>query len=132
MSRGVSVPRNALVIAYREMNAEDIDDFDMVIEDYRETVKSMFPSTYDYDKWVDREDHVVARNNLVMFGLSQYGSVVSYWIIPLSYPMGFPGVEDLAIGWSFQIRNAFEKAFGNLRHSGHDSSGSQYYYKKER
>lgn len=106
MSRSVSVPRHAQVVTYATFESEDddfaSDDFQFTLNDFREALKSRFPSVHSADEWLDNEDHVIAENRHAYFGVSEYMGLVSLWIVakPGNYSNAYDGIK----------RNWIEKA----------------------
>lgn len=41
-----------------------------------------FPSVEETDEWIGRENHVLAKNRLAKFGISEYCGLVSVWAVP--------------------------------------------------
>lgn len=136
MGRSVSNPSAARVVAYAHLNYGDEDgeaisdelEFDSVVEDFRETLKSMFPSVEPADEWIGREDHVLAENKLARFGISEYCGLVAYWIVPaeLGWEHDYV-VHHLSDRWIDSIADKFTKAFGTLTKTGTMSNGEGVY-----
>ena len=83
MSRSVSVPSNAEAVAYTAIDPDNVEDFqDEVIDPLVYSLKKAFPSLYHDDQWLDREDHVIARNRHGLFGISEYCGLLAVWIVP--------------------------------------------------
>lgn len=83
MGRSVSVPSRAEAVAYAAIDPDFIEDFESeVIDPLRYSLKEAFPSLYDDNDWLDREDHVIARNRLGLFGISEYCGLLAVWIVP--------------------------------------------------
>ncbi len=110
---------------------QDFDDFEQVIDDFRDHLKHLFPSVQDVDEWIDREDHVLAENKLARFGVSEYCGLVSYWIVPKETPREWdyygPFVAPLAKRWIASISDKFVAAFGELSKVGNLSNGEGVY-----
>lgn len=143
MGRSVSYPNDTLILTFStyetgyEAEAHDVEEgyaetvgewidnefaFDDVLEDLRETCKSMWPSLYECDEWLDREDHAVMQNGLVQVGVSEYCGLLSYWVVARG-----DAPEALAARWADQIREAFTKTFGTLVKLGNMSNGEGVY-----
>lgn len=113
---------------------ESDDDFDMLIDDFRDTLRSMFPSVVEADEWLGREDHVLAENRLAYFGMSEYCGLVSYWIVPKEAD-GYSDtlyVENFAKRWIDSISDKFVAAFGELTKVGSMSNGEGVYRRIDR
>ena len=83
MGRSVSVPSRAEAVCYAAIDPDNVDDFESeVIDPLRYALKKAFPSLYDDNDWLDREDHVILRNRLGLFGVSEYCGLLAIWIVP--------------------------------------------------
>ena len=126
MGRSVSTPSAARVVSYHYLDLEEQDDaqwiFDNMVDGFRETLKSMFPSVETADSWIGREDHVVAENKLALFGISEYCGLVAYWIVPKDDARGWA-----AYRWIDSIADRFTAAFGTLQKTGTASNGESFY-----
>ncbi len=119
MGRSVSYPKYADVVVYQELNYS-VDDYTEAIpiwlefvEDLVETLKAMFPSFKEVDKWLDRENLAIAENSFCYFGVSvRYGSV-SIWIAPKwKYSSNCDKrLKNLGRAWLDRIQKKFKKAF---------------------
>ena len=127
MSRTVSVPYDALLVAYQNHADDDMErfDWDVMLDDFRDTACSLWPSLDPADKWHSREDHVLAESEIVQFGVSDYYGLVALWIRPRTDRD--PWTESLAKGWTRRIRDKFSATFGELRHIGTASNGEAFY-----
>lgn len=105
----------------------DGDDFDMLIDDFRDQLRVLFPSVVSADHWIDREDHVLAENRLAYFGMSKYCGLVAYWIVPKGYHSGDEQIEALATSWVRKAADKFVAAFGELSKVGSMSNGEGVY-----
>lgn len=83
MGRSVSVPRGAASVVYEACEFEDSWGFEEAIEDLRGCLMRAFPSVTEDDRWLDREDHVIASNRFAQFGVSEYCGLVSIWMVPV-------------------------------------------------
>lgn len=121
MARSVSYPRGALV-AFSYLDEEmDYFDFQDFLESEREYVSSLWPSLHAADHWRGHEDHVLAANSLVEFGISEYCGLVAYWLVPREDLE--PSLEAFAQRWIDQVSPRFLKTFGTLRKLGTFSNG---------
>jgi hypothetical protein len=111
----------------------DCDDFDCLIDDFRDHLRTLFPSVVSADEWIDREDHVLAENKLARFGMSEYCGLVAYWIVPQDHytPRGarftWYDAPPLAERWIKSIADKFVAAFGELTKVGSMSNGEGVY-----
>lgn len=149
MGRSVSYPSGALV-AYAETPrdgdwcatcgdcAEDCQcsegdrdlregdtDWDWVEDDLRDRAFRLFPSMYHTDAWIGSEDHVLATNSFVDFGVSEYCGVMAVWIAPCRDLE--PGPEALAEAWVSKVRNRFLGEFAEMHKIGTFSNGECVY-----
>jgi hypothetical protein len=106
---------------------QDEFDFDMLIDDFRDHLKYLFPSVTSCDEWIGNEDHVLAENGLARFGMSEYCGLVSYWIVPKEADYYGPDIEPLAKRWIDSIADKFVAAFGELTKVGSMSNGEGVY-----
>lgn len=122
MGRSVSYPRGALV-AFTHIDDEmDYLDWQDMLDSERDYVQSLWPSFEPADHWRGREDHVIARNRLVEFGMSEYCGLVAYWLVPRD-DLESAGLEALAETWIARVAPRFLKTFGTLRKIGTFSNG---------
>jgi hypothetical protein len=103
------------------------EDFDQIVEDFRQHLKHLFPSVESADDWIGREDHVLAENKLARFGVSEYCGLVSYWIVPVEPDYYGPNTEALSRRWIASIEDKFVAAFGELSKVGSLSNGEGVY-----
>jgi hypothetical protein len=126
MGRSVSTPSNAQVVTYKSIDFEDGDDFEFLVDDFRDHLRYLFPSVVSADSWIGREDHVVAENGLAQFGISEYCGLVAYWIVPKEDP--YDGrLDGIAKRWIDSIEPKFTRAFGEYRKTGSMSNGEGVY-----
>jgi hypothetical protein len=118
MGRSVFTLPEATLVAHCAIDEYDTEGFDMIIDDYRDQLRDMFPSVTAISKWVGREDHVVAENRHATFGISKYCGLVAYWAVPKT---------NLAAAWLMQIGERFTARFGQLEILGTASSGETFY-----
>ena len=116
MGRSVSTPSAATLVAHGTIDEDD--DLTLFTDAYADQLRVMYPSVVAVDKWLDREDHVVAENQLATFGMSHYWGVIAYWVIP-KQPLGQAWIDCAADG--------FMKAFGQLESLGTASNGETFY-----
>ena len=127
MGRSVSYPSGPNTVVTFGHIDEEIDEFvwDMYVDDFRQEVKRLFPSTYQTDDWIGREDHVLMENGHAQFGMSEYCGMVSYWMVPKEDAYGY--VSPLAEHWVDQAGTRFSRAFGTLQKVGTFSNGGGIY-----
>ena len=155
MGRSVSYPSDATVITFASwepdfdetfQSPEDVfysarsEEYEMLIDDFRASLRAMFPSVVEADKWIDQEDHVLAENKLARFGMSEYCGLIAYWIVPNEYS-GPDGtfyyssdrfIEPLSKRWVASIADKFVAAFGELSKVGSMSNGEGVYRRIDR
>lgn len=129
MSRSVSVPRNAEVVCYQHRKFEDEFEWEDLVEDIRESCKSVWPSLEDCDEFLDREDHALLENRLVYIGVSEYCGLVAIWIVPKEDYYG--NEKPLAFGWIGRISERFREMFGELVCKGRFSNGEAVFSYKD-
>lgn len=136
MGRSVSYPSAALVVTYRHLDIEDQDDaewlFDDMIDNFRRCLTEMFPSVVSEDKWIGREDRVLARNGNALFGISEYCGLVAYWIVAadeIDAQFRWDGASRLPLQerWINSIADRFVATFGELTKVGSMSNGEGVY-----
>jgi len=161
MGRSVSCPRDTLILTFGHYETGEtvtqdlIDDgifeqdqlgdwvdnehaYDDMIEDFVETCKSEWPSLYEHDAWIGREDHVLMRNRFVKLGMSEYCGLIAYWAVldedALHDALYYDGrdMTGLATRWAKQIEAKFIERFGMLRKLGHMSNGEGVYQRLDR
>lgn len=111
----------------KECDPPEYYDFNELIEDFRQHLKTLFPSVEEADKWIGHEDHILAENDLALFGMSEYGGLVAYWIVPASEHYDFARPRQLEERWIKSIADKFVAAFGELSKVGSMSNGEGVY-----
>lgn len=101
-------------------------DWRQACEDWSEQARRLWPSMWDADDWRGREDHVIARNRLADFGVSEYCGLMAFWLVPRN-----EAPEALAERWCAQAFAKLESEFGTLRKRGHMSNGCGVYSRIE-
>jgi len=122
MGRSVSYPHGALVAFTHVHDEDDTDDCAWLLEFWREMAQRLWPSLREVDTWRGREDHVIARNGLVEFGVSEYCGLVAIWLVERT-DLDTAGQEALATQWIKSVAPRFRKTFGTLRKVGTFSNG---------
>lgn len=97
------------------------DDWDFIVEDFREQVLALYPSTWTANGWIGREDRIVAMNRYTRFGISEYCGCIAYWVV-LRDDID-PGQEGLAQRWVDRIAVGFKTRFATLVRLGVFSNG---------
>ena len=131
MGRGVSIPSGAEIVCYQHREFKEQWDWDEYLEEVSEICKSFWPSLEQVDQWIDNENHVILENDLVKIGLSEYGGMISIWIIPKQFD-GYDDYSGLTFHWISQIEPKFTDTFGELHLDGHMSNGVGVYSKVKR
>lgn len=125
MARSVSYPSDSLIVCFQEIEEEEKENYYDTIEDTQERCLEKFPSLTYVSKWIGREDLAILENTLCYIGLSQYGSLMTIWVVPRSDLE--PSQLNLAVGWCDRIRGKFEAMFGQLRKIGTASNGESFF-----
>lgn len=129
MSRSVSYPSGAIV-AFREVDEDELEWFDETIADLRDWIQEVFPSFEPEDTWLGQEDHAIAANRFAYFGVSTYGSVMALWIVPREFSDYYSderSMAPLASEWVTRAAPRFLSTFGTLRKLGTFSNGEAVY-----
>jgi hypothetical protein len=133
MSRSVSYPHDAVVVAYDYLPVECEDDWEYLWDDlldyFIERCQKLWPSLVTVKEWIDRENMVVLENQHGRIGLSEYMGLVAYWIVPQEDEW-YPQENGLHLHWCQQIADKFEEEFGTLYRVGAFSNGEVIYRKK--
>jgi hypothetical protein len=96
-----------------------------IVDDFRRAVLEHYPSARAEDRWLGREDRVVAMNDYAWFGLSEYCGSIAYWVVLQDRIDS--AMEGLARRWFEQIGPKFEKRFATLERLGSFSNGESVY-----
>jgi len=121
MGRSVSYPHDSIVTFTTFDYDEDFIQFEDFIENFEETAKSLWPSFWKCDIWLDRENHAILENKHTYFGVSEYCGLVALWLVPKHEN------DPLAWRWISQIEKKFNKMFGTLRTIGYASNGECFF-----
>ena len=117
MGRSVSTPSNASVTVYLDMGELDgPDDWDGFIDGLRDVVRTKYPTMEDDDRWLDREDHVIASNAHADLVVCEYCGCVSVSLVPTQERSGYyPEQQNLHDAWCEQVavnfRDLLHRAF---------------------
>lgn len=101
-------------------------DWDWINEEHQSEIRRLFPSFWTADEWRGREDHVLARNRLVDFGVSEYCGLMAVWLA-VRTDLDTAGQEALAEQWCKSVWPKFQKAFGTHQKVGSFSNGEGVY-----
>lgn len=109
MGRSVSVPTYAVSTAYISLgDSMDTHDWDWFVDDIRAVLKHRYPSLSDADRWLGREDHVIASNCHADIVLCEYCGLVSLSIVPTQEDGWHYGPEqNLHDAWCNQVADGF-------------------------
>ena len=146
MGRSVSVPSNAVAVAYRSLELEpyendegdivppcDLDyewEYDCMIDNFIHDSQQKWPSLVRCDEWFG-ENHVLLKNDFAYLGVSEYCGLISMWVVPRTndYDMYDDPIANLCVNWCDKISSNFEKTFSVLRSIGRMSNGEQVFEK---
>jgi hypothetical protein len=121
MARSVSTPSGASAVAYASFEGESFD-FSDCIEDARSVAMSKYPSLYESDKWVGREDRAILANTFCSITVSEYNGLVAVCIVPNED-------SNLAANWCSKVDlSKIAGCFGQaLRRVGSASNGEAFF-----
>lgn len=77
MGRSVNYLSNADAVYFHQLDEEEIQDFDLLLEDIREHVMYKYPEFEAVDEWEDRDVNVILQSQLVEIAISEYRGVIS-------------------------------------------------------
>lgn len=127
MSRSVSVPRDASVVAYTQAPYDESPDvaadlYGEYVADLQRSITTRYPSMRPHNTWHGSENRVVARNDFAMAGVSEYCGLVAVWMVAEceEYP-------ELAHDWLRRVGPGFEARYGSMRPVGTASNGEQFF-----
>jgi hypothetical protein len=103
-------------------------DWDRLKDDLVMRAKALFPSLYEADGWRGREDHTLARNGLIDFGVSEYCGLMAVWMVPRA-DFERAGLEEMAERWIESVTAKFQAEFGEYYRVGGFSNGTSLYQK---
>lgn len=101
-------------------------DWDWIKEDRQAEIQRLFNSFWEADDWLGREDHVLARNRLVNFGISEYCGLMAVWLV-VRGDLETAGQEALAEQWIKSVWPKFRATFGTRHKVGAMSNGEGVY-----
>ena len=103
-----------------EIGSEAFED---LVEDTRYVLGDLFPSVYEADRWIGREDRVIAENRLAQFGVSEYCGLAAIWVVPSD-----DAPWQLAERWIDSVWPRFEAKYpSRLGLAGRFSNGEAVY-----
>lgn len=77
MGRSVNYLTNADAVYFHQLDEEEIQDFDLLLEDIREHVMYKYPDFEAVDEWEGREVNIILQSPLVEIAISEYRGVIS-------------------------------------------------------
>lgn len=141
MGRSVSYPSGAHVAFAQwdagwvedddNLDARHFDDFaardewDSIVEGFRNEVFALYPSAWANDGWIGREDRIVAANSYAHFGVSEYCGCIAFWVVLRDNLDS--SQQGLAQGWFDRVAAKFEQRFATLTRLGALSNGEAVY-----
>lgn len=127
MGRSVSVPSGAVNVAYRDvMDLHDPWEWEDFLGVVQELAMINWPTVWKADRWIGREDHVIAENKFCEIGVSEYCGVASIWMLPKENSVSESEV-NLARHWVEKVSSTFHKEFGEYQRIGVMSNGESVY-----
>lgn len=130
MGRSVSYPSGAAAVTFDDIEEWDDWTWDDLVDAFRHQLGQLWPSVSEDDKWIGREDHVLASNGHALFGMSEYGGIVSYWMVPREWDGYLPDTSALHEAWCRRAAQKFDETFGSMRKVGVFSNGGGVYAPK--
>lgn len=82
MARSVSVPRDAVKVAYACFNGEYPEDWDEAVSCVRRALLNKYPSLRRCSEWIGREDRAILANDLAFISVSEYCGLVALAAVP--------------------------------------------------
>lgn len=122
MGRSVNYLSNADAVYFHQLDEEEIQDFDLLIEDIQEHVMYKYPEFEAVDEWEDRDVNVILQSPLVEIAISEYRGVISLSVRTLE-----DADQAKAATW---IEHFFKRAiapWANARKVGSFSNGEALY-----
>lgn len=127
MSRSVSIPAGAELIAYQDVTwVEDPEEYDAFLQQLCTSMTKLWPSIESADWFIGREDQVIAENGHAHFGVSAYCGLAAVWAVPKD-----DEERNLHRHWLNQIRPTFDNCFGQLNKIATASNGEAFSERKE-
>lgn len=62
-------------VEYDEFQSRE--DWELMIDNLQSTLRHRYPSIREADRWEDREDHIIAENDLVEIAVAEYSGLAS-------------------------------------------------------
>lgn len=131
MGRSVSYPSGSEVVIYSHFDYSDdeyVDQyrFDDCVNELSHLLIKQFPSLYESEEYIGREDRAFVENDLVYIGLSEYCGIISVWVKPKDQ------YYDFGCRFARQIENKLKQiindVFGiRLTKTGTFSNGESIY-----
>jgi hypothetical protein len=84
MGRSVSVPTHAIATFYLKLPDEAIDEWEFVdmLDDFRNVIKSRYPSFEDDNTFVGREEKSILENEHGRIVIAEYCGLLSLSVVP--------------------------------------------------
>jgi len=140
MGRSVSTPSGATVTVFTTVEIDStVDEFiarenwDWAVESLTDNLQQQYPSLYDCDKWLGREDHAILANDLAYVTVSEYCGLVAVCLVPRDDDYNYSDrTEGLSEQWCRRVEAGFRKcvagAFGpELQMVGRASNGEAFF-----
>lgn len=122
MGRSVNYLTNADAVYFHQLDDEEVQDFDLLLEDIREHVMYKYPDFEAVDEWEDRDVNVILQSPLVEIAVAEYRGVISLSVRTLE-----DADQDKASTW---IEHFFKRAiapWAKARKVGTFSNGEAVY-----
>ena len=113
MGRSVSYPSGSEVVIYSHFDYSDdeyVDQyrFDDCVNELSHLLIKQFPSLYESEEYIGREDRVFVENDLVYIGLSEYCGIISVWVKPKDQ------YYDFGCRFAHQIENKLKQIVNDV------------------
>lgn len=126
MGRSVSHPDESLIVVFRDVSEIELfSDWEEFCEDLTDMACNQWTSLEpaEENKFTGRENHILAENSYVLFGVSEYCGLAAIWVAQRHDVDNIPIYPALAAGWATHIQPKFREMFGNLEYVGTMSNG---------
>lgn len=124
MGRSVSYPRNATVAYVDVSYMKESWEWDDFVQDVKDRAERLWPSMYNADTWLGREDHAILQNQNAYLGISEYDGLAAIWLVVKDDEYVNP---NLAGAWFAKVQQRFLDNFGMLRKLATFSNGEAMY-----
>ena len=146
MGRSIYIPHYAAVVAYAPVNPEPYEiegenggvstvepnedhyviEYHYMVDNFLDYAPEIWPSLVPCAKTLDRYNTAQLENNLCYMGVSEYGGMAAYWIVPKDDRFS----EKFSENWVNQIAKTFVDTFGTHEVVGRASNGEVFYQEK--